>query len=50
MKTICPNIDYCGALNLIRALLHAGKCSESEAKKIAARIAVKYGADIITSL
>ena len=50
MKEICPNIDYCGVLNLIRTLLHAGKCTEAEAKRIAARLAVQYGADIIISL
>ena len=50
MNNTCPNIDYCGALNLLRVLIRAGKCSENEAKKIAARIAVNYGADVITSL
>ena len=50
MNNMCPNIDYCGALNLLRALILAGKCSENEAKRIAACIAVNYGADVITSL
>jgi len=40
------NIDYCGIRNLLR-LLEGQGFSEAELKKIAARIAVDVGADII---
>lgn len=44
------NIDYCGIVMLLRAMLRKELCTEAEAKKIAARIAVQYGADIIISI
>ena len=44
------NIDYCGVINLLRCLVREGKCTEEEACKIAARVAVDIGADIIISL
>ena len=40
------NIDYCGIRNLLRLLSGQG-FTESELKKIAARIASNTGADII---
>ena len=40
------NIDYCGIRNLLLALLDNG-FTEAEIKKIAARISVNCGADII---
>ncbi len=42
-----PNIDLLGQVNLLRALQKAGIISETELKKIAARLAVKNGASII---
>ena len=44
------NVDYCGVVNLLRDLIKRGICTKAGAKKIAARIAVQYGADIIISL
>ena len=44
------NVDYCGVVNLLRDLIKRGICTKTEAKKIAAQIAVQYGADIIISL
>ena len=44
------NIDYCGIVSLIRGLLQRKLCTAEEAKKIAARIAVQLGADIILNI
>ena len=44
------NIDYCGVVCLLRQMVLNQLCTKSEAEKIAARIAVRYGADIILSL
>lgn len=44
------NLDYCGIIILLRELVKTGKCNKDEAAKIAARIAVETGADIIFSL
>lgn len=44
------NVDYCGVVNLLRDLVKRKICTKAEAKKIAAWIAVQYGADIIISL
>jgi len=41
------NIDYCGIVNLLRALISSGFITEKEARKIAARIAVKNQVDVI---
>jgi hypothetical protein len=41
--------DYCGIVILLRKLVECGHCTEKEAKKIAARIAVQYNVDIIFS-
>jgi len=40
------NINFCGIINLLRSLEKHG-FTEAEIKKIAARVAVKTGADII---
>lgn len=40
------NINYCGIINLLLSLRKHG-FTESEIRKIAARVAVKTGADII---
>ena len=50
MKEHNANVDYCGILILLRALLKQKLCTEPEAERIAARLAVQYGADIITAL
>ena len=50
MKEHNANVDYCGILTLLRALTVEGICTLTEAKRIAARLAVQYGADIILSL
>lgn len=44
------NLDYCGVVILLRQLVRIGKCSEGGTAKIAARIAVEIGADIIFPL
>ena len=44
------NLDFCGIVNLIKALEDANACTKEEAKKVARRIASKIGADIILSL
>ena len=44
------NLDHCGIIILLRQLVRIGKCSDSEAAKIAARIAVETGVDIIFPL
>lgn len=41
------NLDYCGIVNLIMALVDANACTEDEAHKIANRIASRIGADIL---
>lgn len=41
------NVDYCGVVNLLRYLVEQGYCTKGEAKNIASRIAVQYGANII---
>lgn len=43
------NVSYIGIVNLLRALRNAGVISEAEARKIAARIRVETGADVIYS-
>lgn len=45
-----PNADYLGIVILLRNLRDQGLVSGSEAKKIAARLMVQLGADIIISL
>lgn len=45
-----PNADYLGIVTLLRGLRERGLASGSEAKKIAARLMVQLGADIIISL
>ena len=41
------NIDLLGQVNLLKALQRAGIITDVELRKIAARLAVKYGVDII---
>ena len=47
-----PNADYLGIVTMLRSLSlrEQGLVSGSEAKKIAARLRVQLGADIIISL
>ena len=45
-----PNADYLGIVTLLRGLRAQVLVSGSEAKKIAARLMVQLGADIIISL
>ncbi len=45
-----PNADYLGIVTMLRSLREQGLVSGSEAKKIAARLMVQLGADIIISL
>ena len=42
-----PNIDLLGQINLLKALQRAGIINEAELRKIAARLVVKNGADIV---
>ncbi len=44
------NVDYCGIIILLRQLVQCGKCTEKEARRIAARIAVQYAVDVIIPL
>ena len=44
-----PNINYIGMMNLLRHLQNAGLVSRMEARRIAARLRVETGADIIFS-
>ena len=50
MNTVCPNIDYCGIISLLRQMIQRGVCTDTEARKIAARLAVQYKADIIITI
>ena len=43
------NVNYIGMVNLLLALQNAGIISEMEARKIAARLRVETGADVIYS-
>ena len=43
------NIDYVGMVNLLRRLQNAGLVSRREAGRIAARLRVETGADVIFS-
>lgn len=43
------NINYIGMVNLLRALRDASIISEAEVRKIAARLRVETGADVIYS-
>ena len=45
-----PNADYLGIVTMLRSLREQDLISGSEAKKIAARLMVQLGADIIISL
>ncbi|MCI7281212.1 hypothetical protein [Dysosmobacter sp.] len=45
-----PNADYLGIVTMLRNLREQGLVSGSEAKKIATRLRVQLGADIIISL
>lgn len=44
------NVNYLGYVNLLRVLIGAGHLNKTEANKIAARLAVDSGADIIIKL
>lgn len=50
MSTANINIDYCGIVNLLRQLVKSGQFLESEIKKIAERIAVQNGVEIVLFL
>lgn len=43
-------VDYCGIIHLLRCLIRDGKCSRSEGKRIAERIAAEYGVNIVLPL
>lgn len=45
-----PNADYLGIVTMLRSLRERGLVSGSEAKKIAARLKARFGADIIIFL
>lgn len=46
---INANVSYIGMVNLLQALRNAGIVSEAEARRIAARLRVETGADVIYS-
>lgn len=43
------NVDYCGVLNLLRCMIKRGVCTQEETQKIAARVQVRLGADVLRS-
>lgn len=45
-----PNVDYLGSIHLLRCLLERKLISPAEARRIAARVKVRRGADIVISL
>ncbi len=45
-----PNADYLGIVTMLRSLRELGLVSGNEAKKIAARLKARFGADIIIFL
>lgn len=49
MNRQVKNLDYCGVITILRQLVKAGACTETEAQKVAARVAVKFGIDIINA-
>jgi len=44
------DINYLGMVNLLRSLQAAGLVSRKEVRKLAARLRVETGADVIVSL
>ncbi len=50
MERTNKDVDYCGIIILLRQLIEAGHCTQSEGQKIAARIAVAYDINIIYPL
>ena len=44
------NLDFLGLMNLLRGLLDAGLVSQTEARRVAARLKVKTGADLVLFL
>ena len=50
MNEYNANVDYCGIVTLLRTMLKQKICTETEVKRIAARLAVQYGADIIIAI
>ena len=44
------NLNYLGLMNLLRGLLDAGLVSQTEARRVAARLKVKTGADLVLFL
>lgn len=45
-----PNIDYLGSIHLLRCLMERELISPAEARRIAARVKVRLGADIVIFL
>ncbi len=44
------NLNYCGAVILLRKLVENGYCTKREAQKMASRLFARFGANIIISL
>ncbi len=44
------NLDFLGLMNLLRGLLDAGLVSQTEARRVAARLKGKTGADLVLFL
>lgn len=44
------NLDFLGLMNLLRGLLDAGLVSQTEARRVAARLKVRTGADLVLFL
>ena len=44
------NVNYLGLMNLLQILKNTGLISRAEARRIAARLKVEIGADIVISI
>lgn len=44
------NVNYLGLVNLLHALQDSGLISKADAKRVAARLKVEIGADIVISI
>lgn len=49
-SSVKEDINYLGMVNLLRSLQAAGLVSRKEVRKLAARLRVETGADVIVSL
>lgn len=50
MNSQTVDLDYCGIVLLLRKLIDEGGCSRRETKRVAERIAAKFGVSVIFPL